>query len=39
MLSTINGNTKNNFKLTRGDSETMEKFLEQRRSGWVYEEH
>lgn len=42
MLAMINGDTKKDFKLTRGDSETMsemmEKFLEQRRHGPAYEE-
>ena len=42
MLSTINGNTRKDFKLTRGDSETMaemmQKFLEQRKYGSIYEE-
>lgn len=38
MLSMINGDTKKDFKLTRGDSETMaeimQKFMEQRPSVW-----
>lgn len=42
MLAMINGDTKKDFKLTRGDSETMsemmEKFLEQRTHGSAYEE-